>query len=47
MKNLLDRISFFAVKAERYLPLVMTIFALALKLITPDGIDSGGGTGLK
>lgn len=47
MKATLARISLFAIKLERYLPVAMMVFALALKLITPDGVDSGGGTGLK
>lgn len=47
MKTILSRISLLAIKAERYLPVAMMIFALAFKLITADGVESGGGTGLK
>ncbi len=46
MKPTLERIALLAIKAERYLPAAMMIFALALMLIKPTGVDNGGGTGL-
>ena len=43
MKSTLARLSLFAIKAQRYLPIAMLLLAV---LISPLSPDSEGGTGL-
>ena len=43
MKSAFDTISKFAAQAQRYLPVAMLIFAMGIRIYSP---ESGGGTGL-
>ena len=43
MNSTLNRLSLFAIKAQRYLPIVMLLLAVLISPLSPDGT---GGTGL-
>jgi len=45
MNSTLNRISLFAIKTQRYLPIAMMAFAMLVALISPLSPESGGGTG--
>ena len=46
MNSTLNRISLFAIKTQRYLPIAMMVFAMLAVFISPNPPESGGGTGL-
>ncbi len=46
MNSTLNRISLFAIKAQRYLPIAMMAFAMLVALISPLSPEGEGGTGL-
>jgi hypothetical protein len=45
MKSALNRFSMFAIKAQKYLPVLMMGYAVFIAFISPLTPDSGGGTG--
>ena len=46
MNSTLNRISLFAIKTQRYLPVAMMVFAMLVAHISPLSPESGGGTGM-
>ena len=46
MNSTLNRLSLFAIKTQRYLPVAMMVFAMLVALISPLSSDGDGGTGL-
>ena len=45
MNSTLTRLSLFAIKAQRYLPIAMMAFAMLVALISPLSPDGDGGIG--
>ena len=46
MNSTLNRLSLFAIKTQRYLPIAMMVFTMLVVFISPLSPEDGGGTGL-